>query len=200
MFTTISWYTKDIEYDNVMNRYFYPSIEKLDIPYKIYPMDSVGNWMKNTNLKPVVIEKALEELDTNLLIVDADAVIHSFPKLMLEIPKDYDCAMFWLDWNEWYQNGSDIKELCSGTLYIRNRLICKELIKTWIMMSKLHNLTDQKVLEKALHAFPDLKIYKLPYEYLWINSLPNNKVPFVKRPKNVIIEHFQISRSLKRKL
>lgn len=196
MLSIISWYTP--QYKDVMDEYLRPSLKKLDIPYKIYPIDSIGDWRANTCLKPTIIEKAFfQELDRDLLIIDSDARIYDYPKLLDEIPIEYDCAMFWLDWNEWYKNGSDIKQLATGTLYFRNRPICKELIKVWQEFCSSTPMTDQKVLELALVEFPDLKIYKLPYEYLWINSLPGNRKPFVKRPDNVIIEHFQISRRLK---
>jgi len=196
----ISWYTSETEYENVMYEYLQPSLNLLKLPYKIYPMDSLGDWRKNTCLKPIVIEKAFEDCESDLLIIDADAKIYDQPKLLEEIPEEYDCAMFWLDWNEWYQNGSNNKELCSGTLYLRNRPICRELIRFWKGICLLNNLTDQKALEETLESFEDLKIFKLPYSYCWINSLPGNREPFVKKPKNVIVEHFQKSRELKRRI
>ena len=200
MFTIISWYTKQTEYDSIMRNYLIPSLQKLNIPYKIYPVDSIGNWQQNTNLKPLVIETAFQDLDTDLLIVDADAKIYQYPKLLEEIPEEYDMAIFYLDWDEWYHNGSKQKELCSGTLYIRNKPICQALIRWWIKICSSHNLTDQKALKKALLAFPNIKIYKLPYEYCWINSLPSGDKPFVERPKEVVVEHFQVSRKIKRRI
>lgn len=198
MFTTIGWYTKDTEYEKVMKEYLVPSVMKLNLPHVIYPVDSIGTWAQNTNLKSRVIEQAFDEVDTDLLIVDADAIIHSYPKLLEEIPEEYDCAMFWLDWNEWYQNGSNVKELCSGTLYLRNRGICKELVERWVKIGATNNVTDQKALAMTLPEFPDLKIYNLPYEYCWIHNLPGGRETIVPRPDKIVIEHFQASRDIKR--
>lgn len=198
MFTTVSWYTKNTEYESVIMDYLVPSLLKLNLSHKIYPMDSLNNWRKNTNLKPVVIEKAFSDINTDLLVVDADAVIHHYPKLLDEIPEEYDCAIFWLKWREWYNYpDNNTEQLASGTLFFRNRNICKQLIKQWQEQCKTNNITDQKALEIALRQFPNLKIYKLPYEYCWINSLPGGKIPYVKKPKQVVIEHWQISRDIR---
>lgn len=200
MFTIVSWYTKQTPYESVINTYLIPSLIKLNLPYCVYPMDSLNNWQRNTNLKPQIIEEAFSDTDNDLLVIDADAIVHCYPKLFQEIPQEYDCAMFWLNWNEFYRNGSDKNELCSGTLYFRNRSICKELIERWKKEASKSYLPDQRVLEEVLKEFPDLKIYKLPYEYCWINSLPGNRPTYVERPKQVVVEHFQVSRKLKRKV
>lgn len=202
MYIIVSWFTKDTPYEEVMNTYLRPSLEKLDIPYKIYPVEPLKNWRQNTNLKPQIVEQALNEINTNILVVDADAKIHDYPVLLNEIPKEYDCGLFYLNWNEWYKNGSDKIELCSGSMYFRNRPICKELVRTWKEIAKKNenHYTDQQNLELALKKFPELKIYKLPYSYCWINSLPKGQKHNVERPEKVIIEHHQISRTLRNKV
>lgn len=200
MFTIISWYTKHTEYESVMMNHLVPSLLKLNLPHSIYPVDSKNDWKTNTNMKPEIVEQAFEEIETDLLIVDADAIIHCYPKLLEEIPEEYDCAIFWLNWNEWYQNGSDMNELCSGTLYFRNRPICKKLIKKWKEVCAENRYPDQKNLEVALKQTLDINVYKLPYEYCWIHSLPGQRETYIERPNQVVVEHFQVSRQLKRKI
>lgn len=203
MFTIISWFTKDTKYEGVIKTTLLPSLSKFDnIRSKIYPIKANNNWLENTNLKPFVIQKAIWEINTDLLILDADCTLNQYPKLIEEIPEEYDCAMFYLPWNEWYQNGSNKLELCTGTLFFRDNFTCRSLIEKWCDQS-LNNphKTDQQNLEITLENFKEpLKIYMLPYEYCWINSLPNGKEPFVKRPDNVVVEHFQASRTLRREI
>lgn len=198
MVTLVSWYTP--EYEKIMYEYLMPSVEKLNIPYKIYRIGSCGNWVKNTNFKPSIAQRALAELNTDILLIDADAKIYEYPKLFEEIPQEYDCGMFLLSWEQWYGHTKGKYELCSGTLYFKNRPICKELIKEWQNISEASLEPDQNNLQRALKKFKDLKYFSLPYEYCWINSMPNGKEPLVKRPNNVVIEHFQSSRTMRRKL
>lgn len=201
MFKIVSWYTP--EYQKVLNQYLYPSLKAIDgIDYQMYAINSNKNWKKNTNLKPIVAEQALKETTKDILLVDADCKVNEYPILFDEIPEEYDVAMFYLNWNEWYQNASDKVELCSGTLFFKNRSICYDLIEAWkIEASKESNeLPDQVVLADVLKDFPRLNIYLLPYEYCWINSMPRGGLPFVQRPDKVYIEHFQVSRELRNKI
>ena len=196
----ISWFTENTKYQNVIKDYFIDSVEKLNLNnVRVFAVPSKNNWKENTNLKPDVALNALKNLKDDVLLVDADATILEYPKLIEEIPEKYDCAMFWLDWNEWYNNGSNKKELCSGTLFFRDRLICEDLILTWKKICENNSYPDQKNLELALQFFPDLKIYELPLKYCYITTMPNGDKPFVEC-KNPIITHHQVSRELRRKI
>lgn len=200
MFTITSFYTKNTPYEDLALELEHNLIH-LDTPvsFNILPELSLDNWTKNTNLKSKVIKEMLDNDYNDIVFVDVDAKIHQYPSLFNEIPEEYDCALFFLDWEDWYRNGTDRLELCTGTMFFRNNDICKRLVQRWYEEGNSPNncVNDQRVLAKVLEEFPELKIFRLPYEYCWINSLPNENTPFVKRPKNVVIEHFQISRKLK---
>lgn len=200
MFTVVSFYTKNTPYEEVMNNYLRPSLESLQISHKIYEVESKNHWARNTQLKPTILKRAFSELQTDLVMIDADAKVYQFPNLFNAIPDEYDCALFYLDWSSWYRNNSGIKELCSGTMMFRNRQICHELLNEWENTCTKTSDPDQKVLNKIIEGFPDLKIYNLSFEYCWITSLPGGHEPFIKRPENVVIEHFQKSRTLRRKI
>lgn len=202
MLTIISWYTKNTPYKEVCDTHILESLKKLAIPYKIYEVEPRNNWVSNTNLKQEVILKALDEVPGDLLVLDADAKILDIPSLLNTIQLKYDIGLFYLNWNEWYQNTSNKIELCSGTIFLRNRANVKKLINDWNFLSTNNGnkLCDQRFLEMALKANPDLNIYKLPYEYCWITSMPNGDEPKVPRPEKVIIEHYQKSRELKNKI
>lgn len=197
MFTIIGWYTPS--YKEIMYSHLLPSIENLAVPYNIYEMENMNNWRENTNLKQVVIGEALNQINSDIVVLDADCKVYHMPNLFNEIPEEFDMALFELDWSEWYGHTKGKYEICSGTLFFRNRQICKDLIKIWqdISYEHLYRYPDQRYLAKAIEKLPNIKIYKLPYEYCWINSLPNGNLPKVQRPENVIIEHFQASRCMR---
>ena len=102
MFTIIGLYTKNTEYENIIKDNLIASLKKFDIPYKIYEMPSLGSWVKNTNLKSVVLEKAIEEINTDILMLDADCTVNEYPSLFNEIPEEYDCAFHYLNAEKWY--------------------------------------------------------------------------------------------------
>lgn len=202
-FKIIGWFTIDTPYQDIIKQYLLPSLKKISINkkinYDIYPIESTKNWKSNTNLKPIIAERALKESNENILLLDADCRVNDYPSLFDEIPEEYDIACFYLDWNEWYKNNSDKIELCSGTLFFRNRQICLDLIESWKVegLKESNKLTDQEVLHNVLRDFPEIKIYSLPYEYCWINSLPRGGKPHIQRPSKVIIEHYQSSREMR---
>ena len=199
-FTILSWFTKNTQYEEVFNTYFRASMDELNLDYKFIVMPSQSNWTANTNLKPQVIEQALNEINGDILLVDADAKIQNYPSLFDEIPEEYDMALHYLDRDKWYNRiykEHDKFDTLSGTLFFRNRKICKDLIAKWKEYSLVNNQPDQENLKLAIKDFPQLKIYSLPVEYCWISSMPNGDKPFVQRPEKVYIEHFQISRVLR---
>lgn len=202
MFTIVSWYTIDTPYKEILDTHLLPTLIKFDLPHKIYPMEASKNWVQNTNLKSLVIEKALEEIDSDILVLDADCKINSYPTLLDEIPMEFDAGFFYLDWMKWYQKGTAKNELCSGTLFFRNRPKIKKLVLDWKELTIKNNgkLVDQRFLELALKVNPGIKIFELPVSYCWINSMPDGTEPLAKRPEPVIIEHYQASRTLRTKV
>ncbi len=145
-FRIISWYTP--EYTEIMSNYLGHSLTSLcadpslDIRYNIYRKESKADWKHNTNLKPFVIEEALNNHDESIVVLDADSRLLEYPKLFDMIPIEYDCAFFYLNWDEWYGNGSKTKELCSGTLFFRNREICMDLVREWQKECKKNQYPD----------------------------------------------------------
>lgn len=197
MSTIVSWYTVNTPYEEVLNHYLLPSVERLNLDHKIYPVRSLKDWTKNTNQKPDIALKALDEIDDDILLVDADCRIHVAPTLLDRIPPQYDMGVFYLDWQTWYRKGYPKKELCSGTLFFRHTKGCREVIEAWKAEGNKTGLPDQLNLDAVLKLFPHVNVYVLPLEYCWINSLPTGEKPHIKRPENVVVEHFQMSRRLR---
>lgn len=195
-FTIIAFYTDS--YKEIIENNLLDSLKQFpELKYKIYKIESKGKWIKNVNLKPRVILQALEELNTDIVILDADSKIFQIPELLYNI--DCDIACHFLDWNTQYQNKTNIVELLTGTLYIKNTEENKNLIKDWINKVEQNNIWEQKVLQKLLETkYKHLKIYNLPLEYCYIDTLPNGNKPFVKCNNPVIVQ-YQVSRNLKHK-
>ena len=59
--TFITFYTKETIYEEIYNTHLKPSLEKFNLSYKVYPIDSLGTWFKNTINKPRIIQQALDE-------------------------------------------------------------------------------------------------------------------------------------------
>lgn len=202
MITYIGFYTE--EYTDVLKSYLLPTLIKFDLQYKIYSIESVGNWNKNTNLKPLVIEKAFQDFDTDLVVLDVDCKILDVPKFH-EIPKEYDMALHFLEREKWFKQKygpNDQIEALSGTLFFRNRPICKKFIKEWKKNALYFGSSrpDQSSLKNVLRENKEIKVYNLPIEFCYIHDLPGGVEPGIPRPNNIIIEHFAASRELRRKI
>lgn len=199
-FKIVSWYTP--QYKEVIDTFLIPSLDNLNLDYSIYPIESKKTWKENTNLKPIIASTALIQNICDILLLDADCKVNFYPKLFDDLPEEYDMACFYLNWDEWYNRGSNKIELCSGTLFFRNRVICHELINAWKTegLKNPNKLPDQEVLANIIKDFPQLNIHPLAYEYCWINTLPGGGKPHVRRPDKVYIEHYQASRENKGKI
>lgn len=196
----VSWYTIDTEYSRVIKDYLISSCKKLNLNPIIYPVKSIGNWIKNTCLKPYIALKALKELNDDILLIDADAKILHFPELFNKIKKDYDIAYYTCKWREHYgYKNSNVEEICSGTLWFKNCDISRRLVEKWKVECQKINKPDQVVLQEVLKDFKELKVFNLPVEYCYINSLPRGKEPLIK-PETIYISHYQASREMKRKV
>lgn len=200
-----SFYTKDTPYQEVACEYFLKSAINLflshNLDWKLYAVDSLGTWTKNVAEKPRVIKEMLDSIpkDKNLLFVDADAEIKKYPEIFDKLNNEnYDLAFHTLDWNNWYQNNSNVRELLSGTMWFKNNDKVRELLLLWYQEAIKTNLWEQKVLEqiikdKKIH----LTIYDLDIEYCYINSMPDGSIPKHKVDFPIIVHH-QVSRKLKK--
>ncbi|KKK76571.1 hypothetical protein LCGC14_2862310, partial [marine sediment metagenome] len=134
----------------------------------------------------------------NVVILDVDAIIEQEPVLFEEIPTEYDIALHYLDWEKWYGHSPGVKELLTGTMMLRNRPQVKAMCEEWYRKAKKTQQWEQKILEEIIGNY-SLKIFELPIEYIYIDTLPNGSKPRIS-DENVVIRHFQASRTWKRKI
>lgn len=193
----ISYYTEDTPYEEVMNQFLLPSLKKFNIPHYIFKVQTQGSWYKNTAMKPALLMQAMEMFpDYDLVFLDADATIEQYPSLFDSVSLGTDLMVHYLDWNTWYKNNSDIKELLSGTMYISNNTKTKLMCMDWYNEATQTNEWEQKILDKVLKR-GKFTIEELPLEYIYIKTMPNGKEPFIKI-ENPVIVHHQVSRQLKK--
>jgi len=155
-------------------------VNKLE--YAIYKAACRGSWDANTKIKTEIIEHALKEYKKPVVYVDADAVIRSRPSLFESLDCDFSC----------HRKGG--AEVLSGTLYFNTTDKSFELLDIWRRMNHQQPKTwDQRNLKDALDEIKDLNEYALPPAYCQIFDS-------MKHHGKAVIEHFQASRRLKRRV
>jgi hypothetical protein len=194
-FTIISYFTP--EYSEVAHTYLMPSIQNFHLKSDVRRIDSRGSWQKNTSYKAEFVLQMLEMHKTNVVFLDCDATICSYPQLFHEIPEEFNIACHILDRNKWYgREYLNRYELLSGTALFR---YCPEVLKVvekWCEECKrLYQVWEQQLLQKVLEE-NNVKVYNLPISYAYINTLPDGSAPLVKCEGPVIVHH-QCSRTLK---
>jgi hypothetical protein len=194
MYKIISYYTPN--YKEIAEKYLISSVNKLNLPNYIIEIPSLGSWKNNTNYKPIFIKECLEKFTENLVWIDCDATINSYPIYFNQLDNSsIDFAYHLLSWELHYGRPQDKNkfQFASGTLYFKNNKKTKQLIDKWIEYSK-NIQPDQKSLENAISMLSSLNTMILPREYCYIETLPNGNKPN-NSINNPIISHFQSSRN-----
>lgn len=197
-FLIVSFFTTDTPYVEVMREHLGASVERLGVPHRLYAVEPQGSWRKNVSLKPSVILRALEEHpEQDVVFIDADGTLETYPALFDAVPDEYDIAAHYLNWNDWYGYTDDppTLELLSGTMFFRNTAGVKSLVRQWHADTMIsgHREREQKILQRLLQ--PE-RVYRLPLAYCWIATLPNGTPPRAARPDPVVVSHAQVSRHL----
>lgn len=193
------FYTAQTPYRDILYSQLIPSLDKLNIKYNIEEIENKGSWLKNVAQKPLTILHTLEKYpEYNCVSIDSDAEVLSYPKIFDEIGEEFDIGLHELDWDSWYQNNSHVKEILSGTGWFNNTQKVKDLVKEWYDRAIKDYKWEQKVLSGLILEKKDIKIFELPIEYVWLESLPDGSPPKIKGTP--IILHKQASRQMKRKI
>lgn len=168
------------------------SAEVCGVPLRVFTFANAGSWRANLNFKSRTILDAMAEYaDKDIVFVDADAVIRSYPTLFdtLSEERRYDIAVHFL---------RDV-ELLSGTLWLRNGETGRDIVRRWHALGeRFPQQRHQHCLHMALRAMAAggarPLLYKLPIEYTCIFDHP------LRAGKTAVIEHFQASRKYRRRL
>lgn len=191
--------TNSTPYEDLFLTTLLPSLRQWNIPYNIEYYKSRGRWLANVALKPHAILNTLTKYpDSNVVCVDADAKFTCYPQLFGTIPEEYDIALYTLDWNLWYKNNTNIKEKLSGTVWIKNSEKMRNFCSLWYERASKFSEWEQKSMSRILDERPDIKIYDLPIQYCYIDTLlPNGEKPGI-QINDPVICHYQASRKTKR--
>ena len=194
-YVVVAYYTVNTPYEQEAAKLRH-SLERLGIPHDIVGVQNLGNWQANTRFKAKFMNEMLDKhKGINLVYVDCDAIIHSDPILF----ENYDCdiAVRWQDF-KWRKN-----ECLSGTIYMANNSLMRELCKRWSTINKQEGdnpkTYEQWNLGKVIEDMRNegkIKDKNLPPEYTMIFDSMRAMYPDV----NPVIEHFQASRTLRNKV
>lgn len=147
------------------------------LQYHLYGVLSLGSWVRNCSIKPIVIRRALDAYKQPLVFVDADAVVMQEPSLFGVLDCDVAAHV--------RPNG----ELLSGTLYFNTTKAAKNLLNKWIYEQSLNSDEwDQRVLQRVLEKDKEVRFYNLPQSYTKI---------FDAIGPEAVIQHNQASRRYK---
>jgi len=178
MYKVVAFYTKDTPYEDVIQK-LQGSMIKYRVPNYVKGYESRGAWVKNCAIKPEFILHCLEELDEDILYVDADAEFLQAPNYEL----------FKGELHYYKFKG---REALSGTIFFKNTERVKKFVRIWIEIQKQHpTVFDQETMARAIEAVRgNLDVRALPKEYIKIFDL-------MKHVENAVVLHHQASRKYK---
>ncbi len=187
-----TFYTSDNGYEEYFLK-LKKSLENFNLAY--YAIDIIKGektWIEICSYKPDFLLMVLNKFpDRNIVWIDSDAIIEKEPALLKNINKDI---------------GIHINKnfgVLSGTIFIKNSIIGKQILTDWIKetqkinntkVNKLNNeidFWDQKILEKVIKKNYMNNLFLLPKEYVSIFDHPEYK------DLDWVISHWQSSRKLK---
>jgi hypothetical protein len=184
----ISYFTENTPYEKEADK-LKKSLNKFNLNYRIYGVESLGSWQRNTQMKPRIIVYALNNHQEDVLFVDADATFHARPEIF---PIKCDFAAHLMDKAFWKQSTKKrTHSLMSGTLYFPYTEKAYEVLDAWQRSCLLYpDEWDQRCLEKVYKQFD---FHNLPAEYCCIDRT-------MWGIENPVIRHHQASRRLKGKI
>jgi hypothetical protein len=187
-YKVVSYFTRNTPYEQESEK-LRTSLEKFNIPHKIYAEDNLGNWTKNTQLKSKVILRALNEFEDDILWIDSDAIVYGKLDFFQNLNCDLSVYHLISRYNPF--------ELLSGTLFYKNNDKVKRIVQEWINLNNSNTEWDQRNLQAIIERpeNKDLIIEKLPLPYIHINNYQKHQGR-LKSP--AIITHYQASRRLKK--
>ena len=181
MFTIIAFYTIDTPYQDEV-KILEASVKKLTEDVEIYVRGYVttGSWVTNCGLKPQFILDYLIGHTEDVLYLDADAIIHSYPRYFDTFTGDIGVH---------YKDG---KQLLSGTIFLKNNEKVIRLLKLWVKEQKANPKDwDQKILQRLLEVNKWIDVVKIPGKFTKIFDM-------MPETTETVIEHFQASRRFRK--
>jgi len=185
----ISYYTKHTGYEGEANRLM-QYLHLFGIEYDIEAIDSLGNWKRNTYYKAEFILKMLKKHNRDVVWLDADAVVRSYPGLFDNFIGDI--GVHYRDFSVHPAKSHDKgRVLLSGTLYVSNTVKAKQVVQAWVALNRKkfkQEPMEQRNLEHVLKGAKGVDVVELPSTYCQIFDTMGGG------PEEAVIEHLQASR------
>jgi len=173
--TIISYYIN--EQKSIAEKYLLSSVKNLKLNYYINEVPSLGNWRLNSNYRIDFIKQFLLTHEEDVIFINIDATINSYPSLFDEIPEYYDIAIHYTEETKIHNKIIPKHPLC-GTIFLRNNEKVLKFLDSW--EKELPNCEQRQriAFEIALKQNPDIKLFELPSEYCYVVST-NKKSPTI---------------------
>ena len=181
-----AYFTKDTVYAKYAEN-FTASMKQFNIPHDVVAIDSKGSWYMDMQYKPTFLKQMLEKhYPYSVVYVDVDAIFCQYPEYFnaLDVIPEVNIAAHTLDHSR-YRRKTVVPELLSGTVFLKNTTITKQIVEEWIQECRKNpKLWDQCALATVLKKY---RCHQLPEEYCTIFD-------YMASVKNPVIKHFQASR------
>jgi hypothetical protein len=173
--TIISFYTNTWTYLQHAER-LKRECNKLGLRHHIKQLETTGEWITNTRLKPEFVLNTMNELDTPLLWIDVDGSIYKKPNALVDATEDFMGR---------HQRTGPRRTWHVGTMFFNNTESSKTLISNWVDQCKLGTGSDEAAFEEAWKMCGETMKYKeLPAEYFLIidgGIMPNTQTVIAHR-------------------
>jgi hypothetical protein len=160
------------------------SIRCLRLDYEIEKISGIYTWRDAVLSKPSFIKKMLlAHPDQDIVWIDADAKILSYPDLLMKESPEFDIA--------YYCPGDRPSDPFGGTVFYRNSTTVHRLVDDWIDECRQNpDLLDERSLHKLVTSRSDVVFKTLPPTYCWVERWMRKKYPF----EVPVIEQYAASR------
>jgi hypothetical protein len=181
--TFVAYYTKDTPYERE-SAVLRESLDTLNLPYEFVPIDSLGSWQANTQVKAEIIRAALDSGPRHICYIDVDAVVLHRPVHLLRL------RHMPVDLSVYVSLGGAWK---SGTIYLACNDKSRRLVDRWVEINDQYPETlpdgreawDQRTLHMAWEETREAQFAPLPPEYTYTVGYSQEAHPEV----NPIILH-----------
>lgn len=167
-FLITSYYTFNTPYEEEIKE-LRISLLRHDVPHIIYGYKSRGSWLRNCNATPLIILETLIDFpDFNIVLLDADAIVHGYPELFDTLT--CDIAAFKRVNSDAYKRLHKCTKGYhweSGTIFHRNNEKVRQFLRRQISIMDDHDRgkTDESYRTNDLLEDCDLDIGELPISY-----------------------------------
>lgn len=192
----ISFYTPTYEGEA---KAFEESWQQFGYRPNVMDLQSAGSWRLNCGLKPAFVRDCLREFKEPVLWIDIDGRMRAPWDLNLE--ESHDVAFWFIphrvmkrpDVPHGAASGND--GIASGTMWWNYTPASLDFLDAWCEAEKGQGLWEQQILGEVWYDRPvaDLRTFRLHQRYCRVFD-----VPWFEGEGEIVVEHMQASRRLKR--